>query len=301
MENKKLAHFLAVVLMIIWGMSFISIKVVVDEVNPIQAAFFRFLIASIILFIVLKTKFPDEKVLKEDKIKMALGGLIGVAIYFFLENYSVYYTTASNVAVLVATIPIFTLITQRILFGEKLTLAKILGTSFSIIGIFMIVLSKEKVSLFSSGTKGDLMALGAALCWVLYTIITSRFKGSYKSITVTTYQSIWGCIFLCPSLFFITLQMPSKKVIMNLLYLAILCSCVAYALYIYCLEKLGATVITTYINLESIISLIGAKFILNENVTQVQVIGCLIIVLGISIVSFSEKLSLKSLQEYFNI
>ncbi|SQB92364.1 membrane spanning protein [Clostridium tetanomorphum] len=85
MKNKKTAHFLAILLMIIWGISFISIKVVVGEINPIQAAFYRFFMASIILFIVLKTKFPEERILKEDRIKMVLSGLIGVAMYFFLR------------------------------------------------------------------------------------------------------------------------------------------------------------------------------------------------------------------------
>ncbi|KAJ52585.1 drug/metabolite transporter (DMT)-like permease [Clostridium tetanomorphum] len=300
MKNKKTAHFLAILLMIIWGISFISIKVVVGEINPIQAAFYRFFMASIILFIVLKTKFPEERILKEDRIKMVLSGLIGVAMYFFFENYSVYYTTASNVAVLISSIPIFTLITQRILFKEKLTMPKIFGTMFSAIGIFIIVLSKGKISLFSSGTKGDLMALGAALCWVLYTILTSSFKGSYKSITITTYQSIWGCVFLSPSILFMPVHVPSMKVIANLLYLAIICSCVGYAIYIYCLENLGATTITTHINLQPIVSLIGAKILLNENVALEQVIGCLIIILGVSIVSFGEKINLKALGEYFN-
>ncbi|WP_027623224.1 DMT family transporter [Clostridium lundense] len=300
MSDKKLARFLAIALMIIWGISFISIKIVVGEINPIQAAFYRFFIASIILFIILKVKFPEEKVLKQDRVKMVLSGLIGVAMYFFFENYSVYYTTASNVAVLISSIPIFTLITQRLLFKEKLTVPKIFGTIFSVIGIFIIVLSKGKISLFSSGTKGDLMALGAALCWVLYTILTSSFKGSYKSITITTYQSIWGCMFLSPSILFLPTHIPSFKVIMNLLYLSIICSCVGYAIYVYCLENLGATTLTTHINLQPAVSLIGAKIFLNENVTIEQVIGCLVIILGVSIVSFGEKLSLKTLGEYLN-
>ena len=98
-------HLMAIILMIIWSLSYLSIKVIAEEVSPTLSAFYRFMVAAIILFIVLKVKYPKEKILKEDKLKLALGGLFGVAIYFIFENYSVAYTSASNVAILIASIP----------------------------------------------------------------------------------------------------------------------------------------------------------------------------------------------------
>lgn len=297
MDNKKLAHVMALVIMLIWGISYLSIKVVVLEVNPVLSAFYRFLISSIILYIFLKLKYPKEKVLKEDKYKMALGGLFGVALYFFLENYSIYYTNASNVAILVSSIPVFTLISQRLIFKEPLTVWKVAGATLSVIGILIIIGSKEKISLFSKGTLGDIMALASALCWVVYTIITSKFKGSYKSITITTYQGIWGCLFLSPSLIFAKAELPSLKASLNIMFLAIFCSCICYILYIYCLEHLGATILATYINLQPIISLISAYFILKESVNLSQIAGCFIIISGVSLVSFGDRFEIKSFQE----
>ncbi|MBU5484869.1 DMT family transporter [Clostridium sp. MSJ-11] len=297
MENKKQAHVLAMVLMTLWGLSYLSIKVVVEEINPVLSAFYRFLLASIILFIFLKIKYPAEKILKEDRVKVALGGLFGVSLYFYFENYSVLFTSASNVAVLISSIPVFTLLTQMLIFKEKMTPGKIGGAILSVIGIFIIIISKEKVSFFSSGTIGDIMALMAALCWVVYTTITSKFKGNYKSITITTYQTLWGCLFLSPAIFIFEPSMPSTKAIFNLLYLSIFCSCIGYAIYVYCLNKLGSTVITTYINLQPIISLISAKVLLKEKITLWQLLGSLIIISGVFLVSFSEKISLNNLEE----
>lgn len=297
MKSNKFAHFLALLVMLIWGISYLSIKVVVSEVNPTVSAFYRFFIASIILFAVLKKKFPDEKILKEDRIRMAVGGLFGVTLYFFFENYSVFFTSASNVAILISTIPIFTLFSQRIIFKERITMHKAVGALLSVIGIVIIIASKEKISLFSKGTLGDLMALAAALCWVMYNVITSKFKGSYKSITVTTYQAIWGTIFLSPSLLFHHITVPSKSVILNLVFLAIFCSFIAYVMYVYCLQKLGATVITTYINLQPIISLVSARILLKENITIYQIVGSAVIILGVSLVSFGEKFSINKFKQ----
>ncbi|QBD86960.1 DMT family transporter [Clostridium tetani] len=291
MKDVKKAHFLAIILMILWGMSYLSIKVVVHEIHPVLSAFYRFLIAAIILFIYLKVRYPEEKVLKEDKIKMALGGFFGVAMYFLFENYAVYFTTASNVAIIISSIPIFTLISQRIIFKEKINVVKAIGASLSIIGIGIILLSKGKVSLFSKGTIGDLMGIGAALCWVAYTVVISKLKGNYRSIVITTYQTIWGCIFLSPSIFIFQHSMPSTKAIANLLYLSFFCTCIGYAIYIYCQNKLGATVITTYINLQPIVSIISAKILLNENINSKQILGSAIIIIGLFLASKSEKIN----------
>lgn len=291
MKDLKKAHFLAVILMILWGMSYLSIKLVVNEIHPVLAAFYRFLIAAVILFIYLKIRYPEERILKEDKIKIALAGFFGVAMYFLFENYAVYYTTASNVAIIISSIPIFTLISQRIIFKEKINIVKAIGAFLSIAGIAIIILSKGKVSLFSKGTIGDLMGIGAALCWVAYTVVISKLKGNYRSIVITTYQTIWGCIILSPSIFVFQHSMPSLKVIANLFYLSFFCTCIGYAIYIYCQNKLGATVITTYINLQPIISIISAKVLLNENITLKQLIGSTIIIAGVLIASKSEKIN----------
>ncbi|SUY46757.1 membrane spanning protein [Clostridium putrefaciens] len=297
MQNKKVYHGLAILLMFIWGLSYLSIKVVVSEIEPTLVAFYRFLIASIILYTIMKLKYPEEKVLKEDKLKMMIGGFFGVALYFFFENYAVSFTSASNVSILISSIPIFTLLSQRIIFKEKLTTFKILGATLSVIGIIIVVSSKDKVNLFSSGTLGDLMALGAAISWVIYNIVTSKFKGEYKSITISAYQTIFGTIFLSPALLISKPTMPSNLAIINILYLSIACSVAGYIIYIFCLKKLGPTVITTYINLQPIISLSASALILKESVAFIQVIGSIIIITGVFLVNFEDKFSKKTFEK----
>jgi len=277
--------------MFIWSLSYLSIKVVAQEVSPTLSAFYRFMLAAIILFIILKVKFPEEKVLKVDRLKFALGGLFGVAIYFIFENYAVAYTSASNVAILIATIPVFTIFSQRLIYKEKLTYGKLFGAALSVVGIIIIIASKQRVSLLSKGSIGDLMALGAVFSWVIYNMVCSSFKGNYKVITITTYEIMWGSLFLSPSLFFSPLQIPSTKVVLNILFLSIFCSCIGYVMYVHCLKDLGATIITTYINLQPIMSLIAAGIILKEVVTVWQVVGCIVIIIGVTLVSLDSRIN----------
>jgi len=291
-KRKRIPHLLAITLMFMWSLSYLSIKIISEEVSPTLSAFYRFALAAIILIIILKVKYPQEKILKEDKFKLALGGIFGVGIYFIFENYAVAFTSASNVAILIASIPIFTLFSQGIIYKEKMTFGKILGATLSLIGIIIIVVSKERVSLFSKGSIGDLMTLGAVFSWIIYNMVCTNFKGNYKSITITTYQIVWGALFLSPSLFFSTLQIPSAKVVLNIGFLSIFCSCIGYIVYVYCLKELGATVITTYINLQPIMSIIAAAVILKEAITIWQVIGCAVIIIGVSLVSFDGKFNI---------
>jgi len=293
MKHKKTSHIMAIMLMFIWSLSYLSIKVVSQEVSPTLSAFYRFMLAAIILFIILKVKFPEEKVLKRDKFKFALGGLFGVAIYFIFENYSIAYTSASNVAILIATIPVFTIFSQRIIYKEKLTYGKIFGATLSLIGIIIIIASKERVSFLSKGSIGDLMALGAVFSWVIYNMVCSSFKGNYKVITITTYEIMWGSLFLSPSLFLSQLQIPSIKIILNLIFLSIFCSCIGYVMYVHCLKDLGATIITTYINLQPIMSLIAAGIILHEAITIWQVLGCITIIVGVTLVSLDGRINFR--------
>lgn len=299
--KKKMPHIVAISLMVMWSLSYLSIKVVSEEISPTLSAFYRFALAAVILIIILKVKYPEEKVLKEDKFKLFLGGVFGIAIYFIFENYAVAYTSASNVAILIASIPVFTLFSQRIIYKEKLTYGKIIGATLSLIGIIIIIASKERVSLFSKGSIGDLMTLGAVFSWIIYNMVCNNFKGNYKSITISTYQVLWGALLLSPSIFFSTLQLPSTKVILNLGFLSIFCSCIGYIVYIYCLKELGATVITTYINLQPIMSLIAAAVIIKEAVTSWQVVGCIVIIMGVMLVSFDGRFNFrkpKVLDEY---
>jgi drug/metabolite transporter (DMT)-like permease len=291
---------MAIVLMFIWSLSYLSIKVISEEVSPVLSAFYRFVLAAIILFILLKVKFPKEKVLKEDKVKFALGGLFGVAIYFIFENYAVAYTSASNVAILIASIPVFTIFTQRLVYKEKFTFGKMIGATLSLIGIIIIIASKERVSLLSKGSIGDLMALGAVFSWIIYNMVCSSFKGHYKVITITTYEIMWGSIFLSPSLFFSTLQVPSAKVVINLIFLSIACSCIGYLMYVHCIKDLGATVLTTYINLQPIMSLIAAGVILHEVITIWQVLGCIVIIVGVTLVSLDGRLKFGKRKRIYN-
>lgn len=126
-KNRLLSILMISFVMILWGMSFLSIKVTVAVLSPMGLALTRFVIASVILMVLLKILEPRAKLAKNDIVRMSVSGMVGITIYFFFENNGVKYTTASTASIIIAVIPALTVISDFVFFGNRLTLAKIVG------------------------------------------------------------------------------------------------------------------------------------------------------------------------------
>ena len=126
-SNKTLANLAMLFTVVCWGISFISIKVVVNEIPPITTACFRFLITSIFLWIALHKIVPKHHLTVEIMPKLALGGLLGITLYFCCENTGIKLTTASNASLITALVPILAIGLDVIFFKSKLSLSKICG------------------------------------------------------------------------------------------------------------------------------------------------------------------------------
>lgn len=281
--KKFLPHAAAVVLMVIWGLSYLSIRFVVNEIDPVLSAFYRFAISTAVMSLFAFGR--GKRVHREDRLRFVLGGLFGVATYFTFQNIGVKLTTTANVAIIVSTIPVVTLLVNSVVLKIRLDRWKAAGVVMSVLGIALIVLAKENFSLFSSGTLGDLLVLGAALSWVAYTLLMSNLKGSYSPMEASFHTNAWGTLFLSPILLKTGLQPLSPTGIFHLLYLSIVCTFVGYNLYLYCLKALGSVKATAYINLEPAISVAVSIFILKEAVFPLQIAGAAVIILGVFLVN----------------
>jgi len=295
-KQELLSNTSMIFTVIVWGLSFLSIKVVIDIIPPMTLGLVRFIIASVFLFAVLKFKEPNTKVNKKDLPLMAIAGFIGVTVYFFFENNGIKLMPASTASLIIATIPIFTFIFESIVFKTKLTKWKILSVFISFIGVFFIVNINFKEITSSSSFLGYLFMIGAVLAWVVYSLVTKPLFGKYSQLTIVFYQSVFGTIFFIPfSLFESTnLTMISPAIIFNVLYLGVFCSAIGYITYVYSMEHLGVSTSSLYLNILPLVTVIASYFILDEKISLPQIIGGLLIVLSVYIVGYDDKKNLES-------
>lgn len=288
-SDKLLANLAMLLTVTLWGMSFISIKTAVTEVPPVTLALLRFLIASAILMTITKKMEPTAKLQRRDYGKMAIAGFFGITLYFYLENTGLSLTTASSAALITAIIPILAISLDVLVFKTKIPLIQSLGIIGALSGAYLAITANGQLNFSSQTFKGNLCIVGAMLAWSLYTVLNKSLNGKYSGLFLTTYQTLFGTLFLLPLSLFEYQQwhLFSWNALANIFYLAICCSALGYFLYIYALSKLDVTITTLYLNLMSIIGVLSGHFFLAEIIFPAQIIGGIMILVSIIIINFS--------------
>lgn len=284
--DYHLAVLLIVLDVIFWGFSFISTKVVLAEIPPVSIAFFRQLIASITLFLLVSYNATPVKIERRDMGYIVAASFFGIVMYFVLENTGLQFTTASNASMIVASLPIFTLFAEAMLFKLKVTWKMVFCLVLSVVGVAMVVTVDGRLDASSARLYGNLLVMGAIICWVIYTILNRRLADKYQSLALTTCQSAVSIILYVP---FVVPEIDvwpelsgiSMTAIAHLLFLGVFCSGLAYVFYIYAAKRLGATITSTFLNLIPAVTVVSGYVLLNEMLTGIQILGMGIILIAL--------------------
>ena len=135
-----LFHLITALVVIIWGTTFVSTKVLIQNgLGPIEIMFYRFVLAYFCLLIVSHKRLWADN--WKDEFMLMLSGLTGGTFYFIAENTALGITQASNVALLVCTTPIFTALLVHWIFKEPLRRNMIIGSIIALIGVGLVVFS----------------------------------------------------------------------------------------------------------------------------------------------------------------
>lgn len=285
MEKKSttLGHILALLTAIIWGTTFIATKVLLRSFAPLEILFLRFLIGFVALILMYPKPLKYHS-LKEEATYLS-AGLCGVTLYFLCENIALTYTQASNVGVIVAIAPLFTAILSHFfLKEEKITGTFLLGLLTALLGIALISFNGAKLSL---NPKGDLLAIGAAIVWAFYSLLTKKISTfGYHTIQTTRRSFLYGLLFMVPFTFFLDFNLDIQKLKeplnwLNFLFLGLLASATCYVTWNYAIKILGAIKTSLYIYLVPVVTVITSVLILQEKVTLLSGIGTLLTLCGL--------------------
>jgi len=271
-QRESLIPLAGVAVAIIWGLTFLSIKIAVTELKPMTLALSRFVIATLLLPpIAWITKTPLA-IKRKDIPLVAATGFVGITLYFFFENNGILRLTASESSIIVGTIPVLTLLADTVLFRRKMKPRVSAGILLSFLGVALIVLRSEAVK---ASPDGYFFMTGAALSWVAYTFITKPLSGRYPLLAITFWQIFFGMLGCIP--FAIAegqgFVRPSAPVLLNVLFLGVLASAIGYWLYVVVLDRLGASRSSVFINLIPVVSVAASFIVLGERLAPLQLAG----------------------------
>ncbi|MBK8793908.1 MAG: DMT family transporter [Holophaga sp.] len=139
MDKRRLATFYGLTVALLWGLSFLSIKVAVAVVPPMSMAVIRFVIACAVLPILALITGESLKVAPRDLPVLIGGGLTGVTLYFLGENNGVALLTASESSLIIGSIPVLTVLAEEIFLKNRVGARVHIGAFISFLGVALIV------------------------------------------------------------------------------------------------------------------------------------------------------------------
>ena len=287
-KDRSAARALGLSTAVIWGLSFLSIKTAVAEVPPMTLGLARFAIAILLLPLIAKAVKEDLRVKVRDLPILFLGGMIGYTLYFLGENNGVRLLSASESSIVIGTIPVVTMVAERIFLRTRLSWRSWLGAGLSLAGVALIVAGTGGGT---SSIPGFLFMGLAALCWVVYAFITRRISGRYGQVSVTFWQTLFGFLGFIPFALAesASWRVPSGGAVLNILYLGVFCSALGYWFYIMALDALGPGASSVFINLIPVVSVIAAFFVLGDRLGAGQWAGAVVTIAGVYLATMPGK------------
>ena len=299
MPGKSLLyHLLALFVVAVWGITFISTKVLINNgLQPSQIFVIRFVMAYAGIWAILALGKGDTHLLSrsfKDEAVFAFLGISGGSMYFLAENTALAYTQASNVSFIVSTAPLLTILMtlafRKVSKGDfaaalepvRVNWALVLGTLLALGGVAMIAFDGSR---FQMSLRGDLLAFAAALCWGLYSIFMGKMSANYGEVFATRKVFFYGLLTIIP--FIWGEGMPSAEVlgrssvVLNLLFLGLVASLACFIIWNKVMVRLGNVTATNYVYLNPFFTLVTAVTVLGERLTPLSAAGSLAIVAGV--------------------
>lgn len=273
-----------------------------EDFSALEIQVIRFGLAWFVLWLAewrAKSSFRSWR----DEVLFAGMGLSGVALYQFLENCAIYYTNASNVAILVSFGPVVTAVLARLFAGDKSFSPRFaMGALVAVVGVALV--SLNGVVNFQMRPLGDMMAVGAMVSWGVYSVLIDKAnrrgipqmeavrRAFFWSLVMIAPLAVWGGtesgFYALDGSFSVTLDLAENIErftrplnIMNLLFLGVLASAACFVMWNRACKALGVVRTTVGLYLTPIVGVMFAALFLGEELTAMSAIGGALIVAGV--------------------
>lgn len=288
-KNILIGTLCQVLAAVLFGFSFLFVKVTVASVSALTLLAWRFLVAFaamglLALLRVIKLNLKGKKLWP-----LLMIAVFQPVLYYAAETTGIKLTTASESGTLLACIPIVTLIFSGPLLHEPPTKRQVFGIVVSVLGVAGIALVK--------GFSSSLNALGYALLAVAmfsdsFFVLFSRKASAFTSAEKTFVMMALGALAFSGAAFvehglngtvteFLTLPFRDTDFLWSILYLGVGCCAIGFFLCNYGIELLGATRSASFVGLTTVITVLAGVTILKEPFSLLQGAGTLMVLIGV--------------------
>lgn len=279
----------ALLTVIIWGSTFLVSKNILDAgIHPVTLMTLRFGLAYLILVFATNQSIPftlNYQSFKRESLFLLLG-ISGGSLYFIVEYFSLKLTSAVNVGLISATVPILSTGISLIFGLVKVNYKYYIGSLIAFIGVAVVIFNGSwslKISFF-----GDCLAIISSLLWAIYTVVLNLLGNRYSEAMITRRLFFYAFITIIGySLYKVEyselIVLTETSIYISVLYLAVVASCICMYLWNVSINNIGLIKTNNFLYLLPVFTLLTSLLFAQNEVTIYSIIGTISIISGIYI------------------
>ncbi|MBA5761523.1 DMT family transporter [Vibrio sp. 404] len=284
-------YLLPILTVFIWGMNAIASKMAASIIEPSAMSFYRWLFAIAIL-----TPFCLPQVIKRwgeirpHLAKLASLGLLGMVINQSCGYYAALTTTASNMSLISALVPLMSVFLSVPFLGKRISFNSILGGIIALIGLaYMLGKGDMLFFLSQSITPGDGLMVIASLAYALYCVLIKRWKMHLPNTVLIYMQGFCAMLMLAPVWLTSEQLLPPVDAMPIILFASIAASIAAPWMWIKSIDVIGADNSAMFMNLLPVVAVTLAATLLGETVHLYHLVGGIMVISGVILAQIKRK------------
>jgi drug/metabolite transporter (DMT)-like permease len=283
--SKPFVYLSLVAIMMIWGLNVIALKILVNHFSPVTLTSFRIFTAGLVVILILFFIGQLRKLTRKEVMYIGTASLFSVVAHHLFLAVGLTKTTASNAGLILGLVPLVTSVLAIVFLGNRFTVFRFIGILLGFTGVVFVVLNGK--SGIHHVSIGDFYIFLSVLSQAVSFIMIKKATETLDARVMTGWMLLFGSVLL----FIISLWMeptglssmtnwtPSLWVIF--LASAVLATALGHMFYNKAIQQIGAAESAIFINLNPLFSLMGAYLFLGESISHSQIMGFILIVIGV--------------------
>ncbi|WP_233839188.1 DMT family transporter [Paraburkholderia sp. ZP32-5] len=290
----KRSYFLfPFVAILLWAGNVIVSKLSAHTIDPSAITFYRLLLAVALMSVfTLRPAWRNRAAIVPQLPKLAMLGFLAMALFQSLSYEAAKTTTATNMSIITALVPLMTMVVSTLLLGETPTSGMIGGGVLSLLGVVYLITQGNPAMLLAHGVHlGDLLMIFAALAYALYGVLLKRWHVGLPTWQSTYIQALFALLFMLPMLLRLPAAeaLPTRASLPLILYAGVLASVVLPFLWMQGVKYLGPNRCALFMNVLPIATALIAIVSLGETLHLYHVLGGGVALLGVVVAQGSGR------------
>ena len=280
--------FCVVLCQSLFGFSFLFSKIGTNISDPISLLAWRFTIAFLVMTLFIKTGFVRVDIKTKNIKTLIVLAVFTPVLNYLLETIGISMSTSSESGVMVASLPIWCMITSSVLLRKPPTMRQVTGILLTIIGVLMCIFANGFVVSFHM--LGNIIIVISVFSNSIYAALSEK-AAEFTSTEKTYVMLLLGAAaFMTMAVIrngtagelgeFILLPVTNRMYLLAVLYLGVICSLAAFMLNNTALSIIGTTRASSFGGISTVVSVLAGVILLNEKFAIPQVIGTALVIFG---------------------